>query len=61
VGGGGRERGRKMNMVQIMFIYINVQTIPAETVPQLGEGAMQKISRRGEFKYDTLDTLLEPL
>jgi hypothetical protein len=57
VGGDGGERDRRMNMMQIMYIYMNVKMIPAETVAGIRGGGMKEISRRGEFKYDTLDTL----
>jgi hypothetical protein len=37
VGGDGEERGKRMNMAQIMYIhYVNAKMIPVETVPGIG-------------------------
>jgi hypothetical protein len=53
-GGGGRERGRRMNMVQIMYTY--VCKIPVETVLGIRGEGMKESSGGGEFKYNMLNT-----
>jgi hypothetical protein len=56
-GGGGWERGRRMNMAQCVHMYVNAKMIPVETVQGIREGRMGKRSGKEEFKYDIFDTL----
>jgi hypothetical protein len=42
-------------------MYVNAKMIPVETVPGIGRGGMNESGGGGEFKYDILDTLKEPL
>jgi hypothetical protein len=49
--GDDGERGRRMNMVQIMIhMYVNAKMIPVETVPGIGGGGMKESSGRSEFR-----------
>jgi hypothetical protein len=43
-GGGGRERGRRMNK-QSIHMHVNPKMIPVETVPRIGGGGMEESSR----------------
>jgi hypothetical protein len=56
--GGGRERGRRMNMVQIMYTHVwkCKKVIPVETVPGIRGGKMKEINGKGESQYDIFDT-----
>jgi hypothetical protein len=49
-GGGGGERGRRVNMVQILCIHvcINAKIIPVETIPGMGRGAKESEGRCSE-------------
>jgi hypothetical protein len=38
VRGGGRDRGRRVNTVQIMYTRMKLQKILVETVPEIGGG-----------------------
>jgi hypothetical protein len=38
-------------------MYVNAKMIPAETVPGTRGGGIKERGGRGEFKYDTFDTL----
>jgi hypothetical protein len=40
---------------------VNVKLIPVETVLGIREGRIMGCSGGGEFKYDIVDELLEPL
>jgi hypothetical protein len=42
-------------------MYVNAKTIPVEIVPGIRGKGMKERSGGGEFKYDILDTLQEPL
>jgi hypothetical protein len=38
-----------------VHIYVNVKTIPVETIPGIMEGGIKESSGGGEFKYDKVD------
>jgi hypothetical protein len=45
VGGrGGREKGKRMNEVQIIYTHVNTKMIPVETVPGIGGRGMKESS-----------------
>jgi hypothetical protein len=58
-GRGGRERSRRMSMVQIIYIHVsfNEKMISVETVPRIRGRGMKETSGGGEFKYDIFDIL----
>jgi hypothetical protein len=56
--GYSRERGQRMNMVQIMYTHvIKYKMMPVETVPGIGVREVKESSGGGEFKYQLFDTL----
>jgi hypothetical protein len=60
--GGGGERGKRINMVQIMCTHVcKYKMISVETVAGIGAVGIKERVTGGEFKYDVFDTLLEPL
>jgi hypothetical protein len=56
---GNRERGKRMNTIQIMCTHVcKLKMISVETVPGIRVGGgMKECSRGAEFKYDIFDTL----
>jgi hypothetical protein len=38
-------------------MYVNVEMIPVETVPGIGEGGMKESNGGGEFMYKIFNTL----
>jgi hypothetical protein len=56
--GRWQEKGRRMNILQIMYPYVcNAKMIPLKTVPGIRGGGMTESSAGSEFKYDKFDTL----
>jgi hypothetical protein len=53
--GDGGKRGRKINMVQIM--YVNAKMTPVECVPGIWGDGIKKSNGGGEFKNDIFDAL----
>jgi hypothetical protein len=54
--------GRRVDMVQkCVHMYVNAKMIPVETITGIKGGGHKKSGERGEFKYDIVDTLKEPL
>jgi hypothetical protein len=56
--GGGRESGRRVNMVQIMYTHVcKGRKLLVETVPGIRRGQIKESSAGDELKYDIFDTL----
>jgi hypothetical protein len=58
---GGRklsEKGRKINMMQIMYTHVcKCKTLPVETVLGISGGGIKESMKGVEFKYGIFDTL----
>jgi hypothetical protein len=56
--GDGREKGRRKNMVQIMYTHVcKCKMIPAVTVLGISRQGIKESSGGGEFKCDIFDIL----